>query len=56
MICVRNLEHNLVLQKAELLRNASGTKLRRVTKPVTSTNESVRGIYSPFHGNGAYAI
>lgn len=49
---MRNLEHNQVLQKAELLRNSSGLKLRRVTKPVKSMNDSVRGIYSPFHGTG----
>ncbi|KAF8545027.1 thioredoxin-like protein [Trichophaea hybrida] len=55
VICVRNLEHNQILQKAELLRNSSGLKLRRVTKPVSSMNESVRGIFSPFHGTG-YAI
>ena len=49
-ICVRNLDNEGVRQKAELLRNANGEKLRRVTKPVTSLNESVRGIWSPFHG------
>ncbi|KAL7276099.1 39S ribosomal protein L51, mitochondrial [Rhizina undulata] len=50
VICVRNLDHNKVLQQAELLRNASGDKLKRCTKPVTSANEGVRGIFSPFHG------
>ncbi|KAI9718034.1 MAG: hypothetical protein M1812_004292 [Candelaria pacifica] len=49
-ICVRNLEKGQILQKAELLRDASGEKLKRVTKPVRSTNESVRGIWSPYHG------
>ncbi|KAI9703161.1 MAG: 39S ribosomal protein L51, mitochondrial [Candelina mexicana] len=49
-ICVRNLEKEQILQKAELLRDASGEKLKRVTKPVRSTNESVRGIWSPYHG------
>jgi len=49
-ICVRNLQKEQILQKAELLRDASGEKLRRVTKPVKSTNESVRGIWSPYHG------
>ncbi|KAI5845371.1 thioredoxin-like protein [Tricharina praecox] len=52
VICVRNLEHNQVLAKAELLRNSSGLKLRRVTKPVFSANASVRGVFSPFHGAG----
>ncbi|RDW88586.1 hypothetical protein BP6252_00618 [Coleophoma cylindrospora] len=48
-ICVRNLEKEQILKKAELLRDASGEKLKRVTKPVKSINESVRGVWSPFH-------
>lgn len=48
-ICVRNMQPNEILQKATLLRNASGEKLKKVTKPVKSLNESVRGIWSPFH-------
>jgi large subunit ribosomal protein L43 len=51
-ICVRNLAPQQVLQKAELLRDASGEKLRRVTKPVKSIKESVRGVWSPYHGGG----
>ncbi|MCJ1256148.1 39S ribosomal protein L51, mitochondrial [Lignoscripta atroalba] len=51
-ICVRNLEKEQVLQKAELLRDASGEKLRRVKggRVVASQNEGVRGIWSPMHG------
>lgn len=49
-ICVRNLTNEGVREKAELLRDASGEKNKRVNKPVTSINESVRGIWSPFHG------
>ncbi|MCJ1463512.1 39S ribosomal protein L51, mitochondrial [Pseudocyphellaria aurata] len=51
-ICVKNLEKEQVLQKVELLRDASGEKVRRVKggKVVTSVNESVRGIWSPMHG------
>lgn len=49
-ICVRNMTSEEVKQKSELLRDASGEKLKRVSKPVTSLNESVRGIWSPFHG------
>ena len=56
VICVRNLEHNQILQKSELLRNSSGLKLRRVTKPVVSVNDSVRGVFSPFHGDAAYKV
>ncbi len=51
-ICVRNIEANQVLKKAELLRDSDGTKNRRSNKPVTSVNESVRGVWSPYHGNG----
>jgi len=49
-ICVRNLTPDGVRAKAELLRDNSGEKNKRVTRPVTSVNESVRGIWSPLHG------
>ena len=49
VICVRNLDANQILKKAELLRNASGKKLKRVTRRVQTDNTSVRGIWSPFH-------
>ncbi|KAF2489619.1 hypothetical protein BU16DRAFT_518164 [Lophium mytilinum] len=49
-VCVRNMTTELILEKANLLKEASGEKLRRVNKPVTSVNESVRGIWSPYHG------
>ena len=41
-----------VLKKVELLRDASGEKLKRVKggRVVESLNESVRGIWSPMHG------
>lgn len=51
-ICVRNLSPYEILQKAELLRDASGDKLKRTNKAVTSTKPSVRGIWSPYHGKG----
>lgn len=51
-ICVRNLEPSQILQKVELLRDSNGEKNKKVNKPVTSINESVRGIWSPYHGNG----
>lgn len=41
-----------ILEKAELLRDASGEKLKKVNKPVQSINPSVRGVWSPYHGNG----
>lgn len=37
-----------ILQKCELLKNSSGNKLKRRRHPVESSNESVRGIWSPF--------
>jgi len=51
-ICVRNLDKEQVLRKAELLRDASGEKNKRVLKPVMSINQSVRGVWSPYHGGG----
>ncbi|QSL64865.1 hypothetical protein MERGE_002169 [Pneumocystis wakefieldiae] len=49
VICVRNLDPQQILKKAELLRNSSGAKLKKVKWPVSSMNKSVRGIWSPFH-------
>jgi len=50
-ICVRNLEKEQILEKATLLKEASGLKLKMVKKPVSSKNDSVRGIWSPYHGD-----
>ncbi|KAJ4290620.1 39S ribosomal protein L51, mitochondrial [Kalmusia sp. IMI 367209] len=50
-INVKNLTSEGVREKVELLRNSSPEKNKRVpSKPVSSINESVRGIWSPFHG------
>lgn len=51
-ICVRNMEPLEILKKAELLRDSSGEKPQKFKKPVTSTNPSVRGVWSPYHGQG----
>jgi len=51
-ICVRSMEANQILRKAELLRDSTGQTNKRVNKPVTSINGSVRGVWSPYHGNG----
>lgn len=48
-VCVRNLEKEQILEKTEFLRDASGEKNKRTNKKVMSLNESVRGIWSPFH-------
>jgi len=54
-ICVRNLEPQQVLEKAVLLRDASGQKNRRIKggRNVRSLNESVRGVWSGLHGEWA---
>jgi large subunit ribosomal protein L43 len=49
-LCVKNLQLDGVREKAEFLRNYTGEKDRKTGKPVTSMNESVRGIWDPFHG------
>ncbi|KAK0623128.1 thioredoxin-like protein [Immersiella caudata] len=51
-VCVKNMEPLRILQRAKYLRDASGEKVKRVNKPVQSINESVRGVWSPYHGNG----
>ncbi|KAL5612596.1 hypothetical protein BROUX41_004309 [Berkeleyomyces rouxiae] len=51
-ICVRNLQPDQILKKAQILRDATGEKNKRVSKPVTSITESVRGVWSPYHGTG----
>ncbi|KAK5115832.1 hypothetical protein LTR85_009426 [Meristemomyces frigidus] len=50
-ICVRNMESGEILRKVELLKAASGERLRRERRPVKSANESVRGVWDPFHGH-----
>ncbi|CAL9727594.1 large ribosomal subunit protein mL43 [Monosporozyma unispora] len=52
-ICVRNMDPIEINKKLEILMNSSGDILRRWTKNdnVRSLNKSVRGIWSPFHGN-----
>ena len=55
-ICVRKLDQLQILNKVSLLKEASGEKLKRVTKPVKSVNESVRGVWSPFHGKEMYKV
>lgn len=42
---------NQILKKVEMLRDSTGEVNKRVNKPVKSYNESVRGIWSPYHGD-----
>ncbi|ORX57505.1 hypothetical protein DM01DRAFT_1319439 [Hesseltinella vesiculosa] len=52
VICTRNMQANEIGNKVRLLQSSSGEKLKLLAKkPVISTNESVRGIWSPFHSN-----
>ncbi|KAI7898835.1 thioredoxin-like protein [Cokeromyces recurvatus] len=52
VICTRNLTPKEIKTKVELLRDSSGEKMKDLTKkPVISTTESVRGIWSPFNSN-----
>lgn len=45
------MEPTEILKKLELLKSASGEKLKRERKPVKSFNESVRGVWDPYHGH-----
>lgn len=51
-VCVRNMNEAQILKKADLLRDANGEKLKKFIRPVQSLQESVRGIWSPYHGTG----
>ncbi|KAI8388664.1 thioredoxin-like protein [Radiomyces spectabilis] len=52
VICARNMQPNEISKKVSLLRDSSGEKMKNLAKkPVISTTESVRGIWSPFHSN-----
>lgn len=42
---------NQIMNKVEMLRDSTGELNRRVNKPVRSYNESVRGVWSPYHGD-----
>ncbi|EXJ84078.1 hypothetical protein A1O3_04745 [Capronia epimyces CBS 606.96] len=50
-VCVRNLEREQILKKADFLVANSGKKNELIRgKTVVSQNENVRGIWSPMHG------
>jgi large subunit ribosomal protein L43 len=51
-ICVRKMQAEEIQQKVELLRDASGEKSKKYKRAVSSINPSVRGVWSPYHGNG----
>ncbi|KAK5167649.1 39S ribosomal protein L51, mitochondrial [Saxophila tyrrhenica] len=53
-ICVRNMTPHEILDKALYMRSNSGEKMNKGTKAgrnvVRSNNESVRGVWDPYHG------
>ncbi|KAF9162507.1 39S ribosomal protein L51, mitochondrial [Actinomortierella ambigua] len=49
VVCVRNLESQDIASKLALLKESAGNRMKTFKKPVISTTESVRGIWSPFH-------
>ena len=59
-VCVRNMTPREILGKAELLKAASGEKLKKENRAgrrvVTSMRESVRGVWDPFHGKTAFRV
>lgn len=48
-ICVKSLNIDNVENKLKLLLNSSGDRIRKPKQNVESLNQSVRGIWSPFH-------
>ena len=59
-VCVRNMTPHEIMEKAVLLRNANGERLRKSGRAgknvVRSLNEGVRGIWSPFHGREKFNL
>ncbi|KAK3048779.1 39S ribosomal protein L51, mitochondrial [Extremus antarcticus] len=53
-VCVRNMTPHEILEKALYVRSSSGEKLNKGMKAgrnvVRSNNESVRGVWDPYHG------
>ena len=50
-VCVRNLQPTSIHQRAERLLESSGARNRMIRgHNVSSHNENVRGIWTPFHG------
>lgn len=50
-VSLRKMDPNQILGKVEMLRDSTGHINRKANKPVKSINESVRGIWSPYHGD-----
>ncbi|CAN8096723.1 unnamed protein product [Discula destructiva] len=50
-VCLRKCDANQILNKVEMLRDSTGEMNRKVNKAVRSYNDSVRGVWSPYHGD-----
>ncbi|KAK9477971.1 thioredoxin-like protein [Lipomyces japonicus] len=48
-ICVKNLTEAEIAKRVNYLTNSSGDKLKKLNNQVKSLNQSVRGVWSPFH-------
>ena len=59
-ICVRKMTPHEILEKAERLKSTSGEKQKKENRAgrrvVTSMNESVRGVWSPYHAKEAFKL
>lgn len=59
-VCVKNMTLHQILEKAEKLKSTSGEKQRKENRAgrrvVTSLNESVRGVWSPYHGKEPFRL
>lgn len=59
-ICVRKMSPHEVLEKATLLRDASGERLKKSNRAgrnvVRSVNESVRGVWDPYHAKEQFGL
>ena len=59
-VCVKNMTPHQILEKAERLKSTSGEKQRKENRAgrrvVTSLNESVRGVWSPYHAKEPFRL
>ena len=59
-VCVRRMTAGEIWDKAEQLKSTSGEKQRKENRAgrrvVKSLNESVRGVWSPYHGKEVFRV
>ncbi|KAF8610770.1 hypothetical protein BDV93DRAFT_484234 [Ceratobasidium sp. AG-I] len=56
VIPLNKLQPASIEQKVQLLLDSSGAKIRLFKRPVESTTEGARGMWSGFHGEGEFKI